>query len=42
MEFPSPYPNGGAPQIIFWGLKTAQCALLHVGTGAAAWRMTQN
>ena len=26
----------------FLGLKTTQCALLHVGTGAAAWRMTQN
>jgi len=26
----------------FWGLKTTQCALLHVGIGAAAWRITQN
>jgi len=39
---------GLGPRIIFWGLKTTQCALLHVGrywycrTGAAAWRMTQN
>jgi len=28
--------------IILWGLKTTQCALLHVCTGADAWRMTQN
>jgi len=32
---------GLGPQIIFWGLKTTQCTLLHVGTGAAVWRMTQ-
>ena len=26
----------------FVGIKTTQCALLHVGTGADAWRITQN
>ena len=26
---------GLGPRIIFWGLKTTRCALLHVGTGAA-------
>jgi len=33
---------GQDPRIILWGLKTTQCALLHLGTGADAWRMTQN
>jgi len=33
---------GLGPRIIFLGLKTTRCAFLHVGTGAAAWRMTQN
>jgi len=34
---------GAMPRINFWGsVKTTQCALLHVGTGAAAWRRTQN
>jgi len=33
---------GLGPQIILCGLKTTQCALLHVGTGAAACRVTQN
>jgi len=33
---------GLGPPNIFLGLKTTQCALLHVGTGAAAWRITQN
>jgi len=33
---------GLGPRINFWGLKTTLCALLHVGTGAAAWRMTRN
>jgi len=32
---------GLGPRIIFWGLKTTQSVLLHVGTGAAAWRTTQ-
>jgi len=41
-EFPSPYANKARSRIIFWGLKTTQCALLHVGAGVAAWRMTQN
>ena len=35
----------GLPNNFFFlgggGLKTTQCALLHVGTGASAWRMTQ-
>ena len=35
MEFPTPYHR-----IILWGLKTTQCTLLHVGTGADAWRIT--
>jgi len=33
---------GARPRIIFWGLKTTQCALMHVGASAAAWRITQN
>ena len=35
---------GLGPRIILWGLKTnsARRALLHVGTGADEWRMTQN
>jgi len=33
---------GLGPPNNFFGLKTTQCALLHVGTGAAAWRTTQN
>ena len=33
---------GLGPRIIIWGLKTTHCAFLYVGTGAAAWRMTQN
>jgi len=33
---------GIGPRLILWGLKTTQCALLHVRTGADAWRMTQN
>jgi len=33
---------GLGPPSNFWGLKTTQCVLLHVGTGVAAWRMTQN
>ena len=32
---------GLGPRIFFGGIKTTQCALLHVGTDAA-WRMTQN
>jgi len=31
---------GLGPRLMFLGLKTTQCALLHVG--AAAWRLTQN
>jgi len=33
---------GLGPPNNFLGAKTTQCALLHVGTGAAAWRITQN
>jgi len=33
---------GVRPLNNFLGLKTTHCALLHVGTGAAAWRITQN
>ena len=44
MEFPIHRRTqmGARPPNNFWGLKTTQCALLHVGTGAAAWRMIQN
>jgi len=33
---------GPRPPNNFWGLKTTQCVLLHVGTGAAACRLTHN
>jgi len=33
---------GLGPRLSFWGLKTTQCARLHVGTGADGRRMTQN
>jgi len=35
-------PKWARPPNNFLGAKTTQCMLLHVGTGAAAWRMTQN
>ena len=36
IEFPSVLKWGLGPRLIFWGLKTTQCAL-----GADAWRMNQ-